>query len=281
MTQPPRLTDRAQLARNRARIRDEALFLHEIAADQLQERLKEVNRSFTDVAVVTGAPALWAARFPGARVVADNDRLDLPQGAHDLVIHAMALHWADDPVGQMVQCRRALRPDGLFLGVTPGGQTLSELRIALAQAETSLRGGLAPRVAPMAEIRDLGGLIQRAGLAQPVADSDSYTVTYRDLPALMRELRAMGEGNALATRDRRPLRRAVLDEAARLHAQSFPDPDDPDRIRATFELIYLSGWAPHESQQKPLRPGSAQARLAEALDTAEGTLRDDSSRRDD
>ncbi|WOI55972.1 methyltransferase domain-containing protein [Palleronia sp. LCG004] len=278
MTQPPRLTDRAQLARNRSRFRPGAAFLHEIAADELKERLEEVNRQFTEIAVVTGQPEFWAAQFPGARIVPDEDRIDLEPESYDLVIHAMSLHWADDPVGQIVQSRRALRPDGLFLCVTLGGQTLSELRIALAEAETALRGGISPRVAPMGEIRDLGGLIQRGGLAQPVADTDTYVVSYRDARHLMRELREMGEGNALAARDRRTLGRGILERAGAIYADRFAATDAPDRIRATFELIFLSGWAPHESQQKPLRPGSAQARLADILETArtgpDGTSRD-------
>ncbi|MBJ3761577.1 methyltransferase domain-containing protein [Maribius pontilimi] len=272
MTQPPKLTDRARLAQNRARTRPDGLFLHDIAADQIKERLEEVNRTFTDIAIVTGQPDFWATRFPGATIVADDDALALPPERFDLVLHALALHWADDPVGQLVQCRRALRPDGLFMAVTFGGQTLSELRTILAEVETRQTGGLAPRVAPMAEIRDLGGLIQRAGLAQPVADSDTLRVSYPALTALLKDLRAMGEGNALAARHPKPLSRALLDSATRLYADSFPHPDDPARIRATFDMIFLSGWAPHESQQQPLRPGSAQTRLADALAAA----RDDS-----
>lgn len=272
MTTPPLLTDRSALLRNRARAKADALFLHDEVAAEVQERLIEVNRTFTAPAVVTGFPPVWP--MPGARVLADDDVLDLPVAGHDLVIHALGLHWANDPVGQLVQCRRALVPDGLFLGFLFGGQTLAELRACLAQAEAEVTGGLSPRVLPMGEIRDLGALLQRAGFALPVADSFTKTVTYGDFGALLHDLRAMGEGNALAARLRRPTRRAVFARAAELyeahHAQD-------GRLRATFEIICLTGWSPHEGQQKPLRPGSAAQRLADALGTAELRLPDKGS----
>ncbi len=275
MTAIPRLTDRPALLRQRARAlrrTDPALFLHEEARAEIEERLVSVNRTFTNVAVVTGFPALWREWMPQAKVVPDDEVLDLAPGAHDLVIHALALHWADDPVGQLVQCRRALRPDGLFLGLTFGGQTLHELRAALAQAEAEVTGGLSPRVLPMGEIRDLGGLLQRAGLALPVADSLTRHVSYRDLFHLAADLRAMGEGNAMAARPRHPARRGVFLRAAAIMAESFAD--GPGRVRATFEILCLTGWAPDDSQQQPLRPGSAKARLADALRVPERPLPD-------
>ena len=258
------LTDRTALAAHRARAGDipAAGFLHDEARAEVHERLTEVNRSFTAPVVVSGHGALWGD-WP---VVPDDDPLALRPGAHDLVVHAMALHWADDPLGQIIQSRRALAPDGLFLGVMLGGQTLRELRAAFAEAETALTGGLSPRVAPMAEIRDLGGLLQRAGLALPVADSVPLTVRYRSARALMHDLRAMGENNALAGRSRSFTRRDLLARAEDIYARRF---SDGDHVTATFELIFLAGWAPHPDQQKPLRPGSASARLAEALGTAE------------
>lgn len=269
MTQPnppaaPRLTDRAALARHRARARRQgpALFLHQDAAHEVQERLAEVNRTFTAPAIVTPFPEAWRD-FPEARILPDAEDLGLGPGAHDLVIHALALHWADDPVGQLVQCRRALRPDGLFLGVLFGGRSLQELRAVLAEAEAAVTGGLSPRVLPMAEIRDLGGLLQRAGFALPVADAVTRQVEYRDLPHLVRDLRAMGETNALAARHPAPMPAAMLVEAGRRYAVGYPAPDG--RIRATVETIFLTGWAPHDSQQQPLRPGSAATRLADAL----------------
>lgn len=273
MTQPPDtgrpdLTDRTALLRQRARAvrAGHADILHRLAADEIDDRLAEINRAFTAPAIVTGFPDFWRARMPAAQVVvADDPVLDLRPGAHDLVIHAMALHWAEDPVGQLVQCRRALVEDGLFIGVCLGGQTLHELRAALAQAEAELTGGLSPRVLPMGEIRDLGGLLGRAGLALPVADLVSQRASYRDLTHLGRDLRAMGEGNAMAARLRRPTGRALLARAGALLAAHHPDRDDPSRIAASFDLVFLTGWAPADSQPRPLRPGSARTSLADAL----------------
>lgn len=272
MTPAPPLFDRSALAAHRRRSRADALFLHEAARDEVEDRLAMVNRVFTSAAVVTPFPALWQGRLAGARLVADDEVLDLAPDSVDLVVHAMALHWANDPVGQLIQCRRALRPDGLLLCVLLGGRTLAELRAALSEAESRITGGLSPRVAPMAEIRDLGALLQRAGLALPVADSVPLTAEYRDLGHLMHDLRAMGETNALAGRLRHPTRRAVFDLAGALYAERFAAPEG--RIRATFELVCLTGWAPDASQPKPLRPGSAQARLADALGTTETGLGD-------
>ncbi len=261
---PPLLTDRKALSLHRARATE--FFLVEEIVAEIKERLTEVNRTFTDGVVVTGFPQMWPD-FPS---VPDEDTLRLGLGAHDLVIHALGLHWANDPVGQLVQSRRALRPDGLFLGMMFGGQTLHELRACLAEAEAELTGGLSPRVLPMGEIRDLGGLLQRAGFALPVADAFTKIVRYRDALHLMRDLRAMGEGNALAERLRRPTGRRVLLRATSIYQERFGGPDG--RIPATFEVICLTGWAAHDSQQKPLRPGSAAARLADALNVAEAPL---------
>lgn len=275
MTTPPPLTDRQALARHRARAQGlpghaGALFLHRLARNDVQERLTEVNRTFTSPAVVTAFPQIWAD-FPGnPRIVPDDDVLALDPGAHDLVIHALALHWADDPVGQLVQCRRALCPDGLCIAVLPGGETLHELRASFAEAESMVTGGLSPRVLPMGEIRDLGALMQRAGLALPVADSIAQTVHYRALSTLYADLRAMGETNALAGRLRRFTGRQVLAAAEAVYRRAFATPEG--QLRATFELVFLTGWAPHDSQQQPLRPGSAKARLADALKVPEQPL---------
>lgn len=268
MSAPPRLTDAAALARNRARAAQgpgDALILHDIADSALKERLALVNRTFRAPAVVTGHPGRWAGVLPGAGLVGDAAMLDLAPGAHDLVIHAMALHWADDPVGQLVQCRRALVPDGLFLAVFPGGETLAELRTALAEAESEVMGGLSPRVAPMADLRDAGGLLQRAGFALPVADVERVQLSYTDAFALMRDLRAMGEANALVARHRAPVPRRLFSRASEIYAAGFADPDNPGRVRATFDLIWLTGWAPGPGQPQPLRPGSARTSLADAL----------------
>lgn len=262
----PRLTDRAALIRQRDRAAAAPEdWLHRLALDEVEDRLSEINRTFTDVAVVTGMAAPWAAAFPGARVISDDPVLDLAPGSRDLVIHAMALHWADDPVGQIVQCARALRPDGLFIAMLPGGQTLAPLRAALARAEVEITGGLSPRVLPFGEIRDLGALLGRAGLALPVADQMTQAVSYRDLFHLAADLRAMGEGNALSLRARHMARRDVFVRAAAILAETAADPQEPGRVRVGFDLVALTGWAPAENQQKPLRPGSARMSLADAL----------------
>ena len=275
MTAPPILTDRTALARHRDRARrmpdhDAAMFLHRLALADIQERLTEVNRVFMEPAVVSGFPEIWQDVCPGALPVADTEVLDLQPGAHDLIVHAMTLHWSNDPLGQLVQCRRALQPDGLLIAVLPGGRSLHELRSALAEAETRVTGGLSPRVVPMGEIRDLGGLMQRAGFALPVADNLVQTVEYGSFPALLADLRAAGETNALTDRLRRFTRRGVLTAAAEIYAETFATPEG--RLPATVELVFLTGWAPHESQQQPLRPGSAKARLADALRVPETPL---------
>lgn len=268
MDTPPRLTDRTALTRNRARA--DAMFLQAAAADDVHERLIEVNRTFTSAVVVTGFPSAWADWMPSAMVVEDAETLDLKAGAHDLIIHALSLHWADDPIGQLVQCQRALKPDGLLIATLFAGQTLHELRSVLAEAEVAQTGGLSPRVLPMGEIRDLGGLLQRAGFALPVADIMPLTVTYDTPIHLMRDLRAMGENNALNQRLRTPTRRKIFAQAMTRYSETFGM--DDGRVPATFEIATLTGWAPSENQQQPLRPGSAVARLSDALGTSETSL---------
>ncbi|MDG1459547.1 MAG: SAM-dependent methyltransferase [Pseudoprimorskyibacter sp.] len=266
----PKLTDSKALLRNRARAQDSALFLHRTARSEIEDRLTLVNRSFTNPAVVSPFPHVWD-NFD-AKIIPDTPTLDLDTGQHDLIIHALALHWADDPLGQLIQCTRALQPDGLMMAVSFGGQTLHQLRSCLAEAEIAVTGGLSPRIVPMAEIRDLGALLQRAGLALPVADTLPLNVSYASPVHLMRELRYMGEGNALNDRLRRPTSRQVLFQAAALYSQRFSE--DDGRISAQFDLIFLHGWCPADSQPKPLRPGSASHRLADALQTNESKLKD-------
>lgn len=263
----PGLVDRAALTRHRTRAdrRGFAPFLHELALTEVQDRLSEVNRRFSDAAIVTGAPDFWRAAFPDAVVVGDDDTLALRPQAHDLVIHAMALHWANDPVGQMIQSARALRPDGLFIAAMLGGDTLTELRDSLTRAEVEVVSGLSPRLLPMGEIRDLGGLLARSGLALTVADQFPQRASYRDLFHLAADLRAMGETNALSARTRGLTRRDVMLRAAEIYQADHSDPEHPGRVVATFDLVFLTGWAPAENQQKPLRPGSARMSLAEAL----------------
>ncbi len=267
MPTPPLLFDRDLLTTRRARATERGDFLHREAAALVKDRLNEVNKPFQDGVVIGPQADLWKDLLGlPLQSVPDTDILNLSETSHDLVIHALALHWANDPVGQLVQMRRALKPDGLALAVLFGGQTLHELRTAFAEAETEIEGGLSPRVAPMGEIRDLGALVQRAGLALPVADSVEIPVSYETPIHLMQDLRAMGETNIMLSRRRTPLRRATLLRACEIYAQNYTV---NGRIEATFDLIFLTGWAPHESQQKPLRPGSAQTRLADFLGTEE------------
>ena len=276
MTQAPQnqpaLFDRPALSAHRARRKPTALFLHETARDEVEDRLSMVNRSFTSPAIISPFAEIWLNSLPDAKIVPDDDVLDLEPGAHDVVIHAMCLHWANDPVGQLIQCRRALKEDGLLLVLMMGGQTLHELRSALAEAETTITGGLSPRVVPMGEIRDLGGLLQRAGFALPVADLIPLTAEYRDLYHLMHDLRDMGETNAIAQRSKTPTSRLLFEMADHLYRQHFAT--ENNRLPATFEMVCLTGWTPSDTQQKPLRPGSAKARLADALKVPETKLPD-------
>jgi len=268
----PHLIDRTALQRQRQRMDPvKGMFLHETAREDLKDRLNMVNKSFTAPAVVTPVPTCWDDLLPGIKVVPDDDVLDLTPGLHDLVIHAMALHWANDPVGQLIQCARALRPDGLLLAMCLGGQTLHELRASMAMVETEVTGGLSPRILPMGDVRDMGALLQRAGLALPVADSLPLKVRYQTPIHLMHDLRGMGETNALTDRLRKPTRRSVMTRTSQLYSDTH---GDADGIIATYDIITLTGWAPDASQPKALRPGSATVRLADALDTNETPLDD-------
>lgn len=257
-------------------------FLLQRVAGDLDERLGAVLRQFA-IAADLGTPLpvarpvlqgragrLWRlAEAPGAPcdLIGDLERLPFAAGSLDLAVSLLALQGVNDLPGALVQIRRALRPDGLLIACMLGGRTLQELRQALLEAESETTGGVSPRIAPFGDLRDLGGLLQRAGFALPVIDSEIVTVRYGDAFGLMRDLRAMGWANGLLARRRTPLRRKTLLRAAAIYAERFADPDG--RLRATFECVWLSGWAPHESQQKPLKPGSAKARLADALGVPE------------
>ncbi|MGB1336218.1 methyltransferase domain-containing protein [Planktomarina sp.] len=266
----PLLFDPNAQAEARARARATGMFLQELACAEIIERLKAVNRQFKSVTIVTGFPESWSIAFPSAKLVPDEDLLELSPGQHDLVIHAMALHHCNDPIGQVVQCGRALKPDGLFMGVCFGGQTLTELRSALSIAETDLRGGLSPRITPMAEIRELGALLQRAGLALPVADSLKIPTSYCDIYHLMHDLRDMGETNIMTARQKTFTCKSLFDRAQEVFAAEFPS--DGGRIACTFDLVFLSGWAPHASQPKALKPGSVTKSLQQALEEAKSSL---------
>lgn len=268
MDPTPALFDVSALTRQRNRARSgDALFLHKFAASEVSERLKDVNRTFTDPVFIGWQGGFWAEETGiDARVIPDADVLDLEPESCDLIVHCLSLHWAGDPVGQLIQMKRALRPDGLMIAVMFAGETLQELRAALTRAEADVSGGISPRVAPMAELRALGALLQRAGFGLPVADIEPVRVAYETPWHLMRELRAMGETNVLAARSKRFSRRDMFVRMAQIYAEQFCE---DGRMMATFDMAFLTGWAPSETQQKPLRPGSAQVRLADVLGVTE------------
>jgi SAM-dependent methyltransferase len=290
MSASPTIFDRKLLRARQKRARAlgvESFLLDRVAAD-LVERLTAVLRRFdravdlgtpTDALrralkvsdkvgdVVAAAPAADGLDAGSLRVVADEEALPFADGALDLVVSGLALQFVNDLPGTLIQIRRALKPDGLLLAALIGGESLSELREAFALAESEIEGGISPRVAPFADLRDIGGLLQRAGFALPVVDTERLTVRYDSVLALMADLRRMGATNALNERRRAPLKRATLTRLAEIYAQRFSDTDG--RLRATFEIVWMSGWVPHESQQKPLKPGSAARRLADALGTKE------------
>jgi len=286
MTAAPIIFDRSlqRRRRRRAATSDATTFPLDRVAAELADRLTVVLRRF-DVVLDLGTPgeAVRAALrrldsvgmvvstdvLARARpfVVADEEALPFGDSTIDLVVSALALQFVNDLPGVLVQVRRALKPDGLFLAASLGGETLTELRQSFAAAESEIEGGASPRVAPFADLRELGGLLRRAGFALPVTDVDRLTVRYGSVFDLLRDLRRMGATNSLVARRRGPLRRATLARMAEIYARKFADPDG--RIRATFDIVWMLGWAPHPDQQQPLKPGSAKARLADVLGTHE------------
>ena len=276
--------DLLALRRERARKLGAEPFLLDHVAGDLAERISVVLRPFQRAADI-GTPgdavrnrlrerklasdiiAANVASHDGAELVVGADGKPFAEGVLDLAVSALSLHFVNDLPGALIQVRRALKPDGLFLCALLGGDTLTELRQSFAAAESEIEGGISPHVAPFADLRDLGALLQRAGFALPVTDLDRVVVRYPDAFRLMHDLRRMGATNVLAERRRKPMRRATLFRMAEIYRERFADPDG--RLRATFDIVWLSGWAPHESQQQPLKPGSARMRLADALKTVE------------
>lgn len=261
-----------------------AAFLLEIAARELADRLAVVERRFETAAELHGGTGIAARDAMATGKIGAISRIEtstsfgetgegvttaswedvpLEPESVNLILSPLSLHLVNDTPGTLIRIRRALKPDGLFLAAIPGAGTLAELRDVLLSAEAELLGGASPRVIPFADVRDVGGLLQRAGFTLPVVDVETYTVRYDSLFPLMRDLRAMGMTNPLAGRSRVPVPRRFFVRAAELYAERYSDPDG--RIRATFSIIYASGWSPHESQQQPLKPGSARMRLADAL----------------
>lgn len=261
-----------------------AAFLHQRAAEDLADRLEAIPRPFPNVLALGGGGlfsaavrerpdlaartgAIIEADVAGGMIELDAEALPFAPESFDLIVSPLLLHWANDLPGALIQLRRALKADGLLLAALFGGGTLNELRLALIEAESEIRGGAGPRVAPFADIQDLAHLMQRAGFALPAADRDVINVRYREPMRLLVDLRAMGETAPLAERSPHGLSRRILARAFEIYRARYSDPDG--RIRATFEIITIAGWAPHESQQKPLKPGSAKARLADALGVKE------------
>jgi SAM-dependent methyltransferase len=289
----PRLFDRFLLARRLDRAAKgfaQARFLKDRAAEDILETLSAINRHF-DVALDVGArdggfaealrtsdaagkiglliEADLSERFSGngVRVIMDEEQLPFGDDSLGLIVSALSLHTVNDLPGTLIQIQRALKPDGLFIGALFGGETLKELRQCLMEAELEVRGGYGPRIAPFAEGADLIDLMKRSGFAMPVVDSDRVEVTYDHPLKLLADLRAMGESNILIDRPRKGLNKAILARMSALYFEQFGN--DEGRVPATFEIITLSGWKAHESQQKPLKPGSAMTRLADALGVKE------------
>ena len=269
----PKLFDRAllRMRQSRALKQERATFLLDRVTEDMEERLHAVLREFADVADVwTPGTALRTPsrdRFKSVTQIglddSEQETLPLQPESLDLVVSGLAFQFVNDLPGVLTQIRRALRPDGLLLAAMIGGDTLTELRQSFAAAEAELEGGVSPRVAPFADLRDVGALLQRAGFALPVTDVDRIVARYDSAFALMADLRGMGATNTLVERRRLPTRRATMLRMAQIYGERFADPDG--RIRATFDVVWLSGWAPHESQQQPLQPGSAKASLADAV----------------
>jgi SAM-dependent methyltransferase len=281
---PPRIFDRHAVALHQARARAMAgeMFLVRQAGEGLAQRLGAVRRTFSNALELDGSDISAHLLGPHAehwtkQTLADDESVcSMPQ-QFDLVASVLSLHKVNDLPGVLFQIRRVLKPDGLFVAALFAGETLRELRASLAAGELETLGGISPRVAPFADVRQLGGLLQRAGFALPVADVERTVVRYREFQTLVSDLRAMGETNALEERLRKPLHRKTLSAARSHYANSHADPDG--RLRATFEIAYLTGWSPHESQQQPLKPGSAVARLADALNTSENSAGEEVPRR--
>lgn len=301
--QPNILFDRLRLRNNRARARGDFTkhnVLFEEVNLQLLERLEGINRPFNRILdlgsrnlsvakslskqnpsrfIVHGHSTVDANKFMLGHVcVTDDEWLPFRDASFDLVVSNLSLHWANDLPGALIQIRRALKPDGFFIAALFGGETLRELRECLYEAEMNLRGGVSQHISPFADIQDCGGLLQRAGFKLPVIDRERFTLTYRDSFQLMRECRGMGEGNILTTRDKRIMPKSLFNDADTIYKNRFASASEkegePDKITATFDVLFIAGWAAHDNQQIPLKPGEAQSRLAEALNTSEVTAQD-------
>ncbi len=291
MTMPasdiPELFDQAALLRNLARAAAKGNlpgFLDDVAATELIDRFDSISRRFSHIAIISHDASRMAeairprlsddSTITGISMLTEAgvflDSPDLPAESFDCIFACPGLEWANDLPGSLTRLRQALKPDGVLLAAMLGGESLHELRTSWLQAETMMTGGASPRVAPFCDVRDAGGLLQRAGFALPVVDTDRLKVRYHNALALMKDLKALGLSNSMAERRRSLVTPGLMAMACAHYDQAFADPDN--RVRATFQMIYLTGWSPHESQPKPLRPGSARTRLADALRVDETKL---------
>ena len=265
------IIDKEALVRSRMRSDKEDNFLQKLAVQEIKDRLKFIKKRFEKILIICGNPFYWQEAFHGAEFIADDEILAFPQKGYDLVIHGMSLHYANDPIGQLVQCRSIMKEGGLLLGIFLGGQTLNELRDSIASAEIELTGGISPRVLPMIDIRDAGSFLMRAGFALPVADISVNMVDYGKPLDLFYDLRKMGETNVQKHRLKKFSHRKLFSLASDKYIDS--QNSENKSVKATFEFITITGWVPSQDIPKPLKPGSATMRLADALKAKEEKLK--------
>ena len=266
------LIDRVALVKSRVRSDKEGNFLQKLAVQEIKDRLKFIKKRFEKILIICGNPYYWEEAFLGADFIDDDEILKFPQKGYDLVIHGMSLHHSNDPVGQLIQCRSAMKKNGLFLGIFLGGQTLNELRVSITSAEIELTGGISPRILPMIDIRDAGSFLMRAGFALPVADINMNEIDYKKPLDLLYDLRRMGETNVQRHRLKKFSHPKLFSLASDRYIESQNSQNKS--VKATFEFITITGWVPSQNTPKPLKRGSATTRLADALKVKEEKLKD-------
>jgi SAM-dependent methyltransferase len=266
------IIERAALEKARLRSDKEDNFLQELAVHEIKERLKFIKKNFEKILVVCGNPYYWRQTFHGADFIDDDEILKVPQKSYDLVIHGMSLHHSNDPVGQLIQCRSAMKKGGLLLGIFLGGQTLNELRESIVSAEIELTGGISPRILPMIDIRDAGSFLMRADFALPVADISVTEINYDKPLDLLYDLRKMGETNVQKHRLKKFSHRGLFSVTSDKYIENQNSRNKS--VKATFEFITITGWVPSKDTPKPLKRGSATTRLADALKVKEEKLKD-------
>ena len=266
------IIDKEALARSRVRSDKEDNFLQKLAVREIKDRLKFIKKRFEKILIICGNPYHWQKNFRGADFISDDEILKFPRTDYNLVIHGMSLHYSNDPIGQLIQCRSFMEKGGLMLGIFLGGQTLNELRYSIASAEIELTGGISPRVLPMIDIRDAGSFLMRAGFALPVADTSVNEIDYQKPLDLLYDLRKMGETNVQKHRLKKFSHRKLFSLASDKYIESQNSKNK--RVKATFEFITITGWAPSQDIPKPLKRGSATMSLADALNVKEEKLKD-------